>query len=595
MKTQVESVTQILAAAAGPPVPAQNEGPPESVVKHLLGVLTALCGIGIPASAVVPAFHKIGLTPPAMVFLCAAFGVLAAAWPGKHSRRWRPASPAEATPGPRFESRSRRWLFGMPLYHIVRGINPATGVAPVARGIVAIGPVARGWFALGGRAHGVIAIGGMAMGVVTFGGISLGLISAGGLAVGLLCAVGGMSVGSLVLGGVMAGLAPLVVMPSGAPLGGTMIFGQMADASGELAAALRRAAMIGGIVTGALAFIVLMCACFSATPALQPVAGNPPAPPANPWPRRIFWLIFMIVLVPALLIFLPMTRGKPGGSKPGARNAYQDLPVRDAATPRRAPFVAKWDQGSAELVAVMPLPDNGQWWRMDGTTGGEWPFAASRPAPASAGPGERAWGFIFHFRDLPKEGARHWRVENAVHTPMGDRIYLKDDPEAVKPEGPRLGASKPLPADHYVRISLALPESLQQVSVKAGMAMDSWHTIWTAAPGRKENATVTFEEMEWTLTSEPAGAQQDGGFQIRLRYNWNENWEVRLAAVAESTNAEGLTSVTTVPGQAVNPPESSGAQRWRFPRVEKVKEFHVQVRPYQWIEFRDIALKQAQP
>jgi hypothetical protein len=100
-----------------------------------------------------------------------------------------------------YEYRSPRTLFGLPLLHIARGIDPATGRARTAKGIVAIGDRAVGVFAMGGMAVGGFAIGGVAMGLVTFGGCSLGLLLAvGGMAIGALAAGGG-AVGLVAIGG----------------------------------------------------------------------------------------------------------------------------------------------------------------------------------------------------------------------------------------------------------------------------------------------------------------------------------------------------------------------------------------------------------
>ncbi len=97
-----------------------------------------------------------------------------------------------------YEYKSKRTLFGVPLVHIVRGINPATGRPRIAKGIVAIGDAfAIGVLALGGGG----ALGGLAIA----GGCALGLLSLGGLAVGVLLALGGGAIGGIALGGAAVG------------------------------------------------------------------------------------------------------------------------------------------------------------------------------------------------------------------------------------------------------------------------------------------------------------------------------------------------------------------------------------------------------
>src|ERR1019366_1126180 len=87
--------------------------------------------------------------------------------------------------------RSKATLFGLPLLHVVLGIDPATGRTRVAKGIIAIGGIAKGVVAFGDVAIGGLAFGGLAVGVLAFGGCALGLLALGGLGVGLVAALGG--------------------------------------------------------------------------------------------------------------------------------------------------------------------------------------------------------------------------------------------------------------------------------------------------------------------------------------------------------------------------------------------------------------------
>jgi hypothetical protein len=98
--------------------------------------------------------------------------------------------------------RSPRLLWGLPLYDIALGPDPATGeVRGHARGIIAVGDIATGVLALGGVARGVIALGGLAVGVVLgIGGLSTGLLALGGLAIGGI-ALGGGAIGAIAIGG----------------------------------------------------------------------------------------------------------------------------------------------------------------------------------------------------------------------------------------------------------------------------------------------------------------------------------------------------------------------------------------------------------
>jgi hypothetical protein len=100
---------------------------------------------------------------------------------------------AEASSGWRTQAE----IFGWPLIHCARGIDPRTGKRHVAKGIVAVGEIAVG----------VISCGGVALGVLAFGGVSIGLLSAGGLAIGLLMSAGIVAVGPSPFGAAVLSVA----------------------------------------------------------------------------------------------------------------------------------------------------------------------------------------------------------------------------------------------------------------------------------------------------------------------------------------------------------------------------------------------------
>lgn len=101
----------------------------------------------------------------------------------------------------RYEYKSRRTLFGLPLVHVNLGHG-----SHWARGIIAIGDIATGVVALGGIAVGLFSLGGVSLGLLlALGALSLGAVSIGGVALGVL-AWGGVAVGWLAIGGVGAGV-----------------------------------------------------------------------------------------------------------------------------------------------------------------------------------------------------------------------------------------------------------------------------------------------------------------------------------------------------------------------------------------------------
>src|SRR5260370_1139538 len=96
-----------------------------------------------------------------------------------------------------YEFRSRWKIGSLPLLHVVRGIDPATGSRPPAIGVVAVGQVAIGVIAVGQLAVGGIAVGQAALGLGWgVGQLAVGLLAAGQVAIGALGAVGQVAAGA---------------------------------------------------------------------------------------------------------------------------------------------------------------------------------------------------------------------------------------------------------------------------------------------------------------------------------------------------------------------------------------------------------------
>ena len=92
----------------------------------------------------------------------------------------------------RYEYKSKKTIFGLPLIHINTG---GAYLNKKAKGIIAIGDISVG----------VISIGGVSFGVFSIGGIGIGLISLAGVAIGGL-AFGGVAVGAYAFGAVAIGI-----------------------------------------------------------------------------------------------------------------------------------------------------------------------------------------------------------------------------------------------------------------------------------------------------------------------------------------------------------------------------------------------------
>lgn len=97
------------------------------------------------------------------------------------------------------ERKSKRTLWGVPLWHVAKN----------AKGIIAIGVKARGVIAIGVRAYGVISLGVLSLGVFSCGTLSLGLLFSVGVLAAAFFSVGTISAGIFAVGAISFGVFSL--------------------------------------------------------------------------------------------------------------------------------------------------------------------------------------------------------------------------------------------------------------------------------------------------------------------------------------------------------------------------------------------------
>ena len=102
------------------------------------------------------------------------------------------------------ERKSKKMLFGMPLYHIGKNAHGFFAVGLRARGVFSIGLISRGVVSLGVLSLGVLSFGILALGLLCVAVFSLGLLAVGSVALGLFAA-GAISVGLVSFGALSVG------------------------------------------------------------------------------------------------------------------------------------------------------------------------------------------------------------------------------------------------------------------------------------------------------------------------------------------------------------------------------------------------------
>ena len=102
------------------------------------------------------------------------------------------------------ERKSKKMVFGMPLYHIGKNAHGFFALGLKAHGVFSLGLMSRGIFSLGLLSLGIISFGILSFGLISVGALSLGLLTVGSIALGLL-AVGAISVGLISFGALSVG------------------------------------------------------------------------------------------------------------------------------------------------------------------------------------------------------------------------------------------------------------------------------------------------------------------------------------------------------------------------------------------------------
>lgn len=111
----------------------------------------------------------------------------------------KPSSLADLLDSLYFERKSKKTLFGMPLWHI------NIGHARKAEGVFAVGLMAKGIVTLGVLSIGVVSFGCVSIGAIAFGALALGLLAAGAISAGVI-AFGAICAGILAVGALSCGV-----------------------------------------------------------------------------------------------------------------------------------------------------------------------------------------------------------------------------------------------------------------------------------------------------------------------------------------------------------------------------------------------------
>ncbi len=244
--------------------------------------------------------------------------------------------------------------------------------------------------------------------------------------------------------------------------------------------------------------------------------------------------------------------------RPGSLNV--DYPVS-------GPYVARLGQGTVELVGVSEHPSAGRpWWAADGLpyTGRPLFTWGSHSTPYGD---QMAREFVIRLSGIPEDASwTIWRMDPITGWAGGG-----------------VGHGPNQEAPDLKMISATLPSSARGVTLSVRVATGPWETVAEKEADRTGTSSTSRQGHNWTV-SFSRSAELGGKAQTTVVHTVKDR-DVRL--VAMDTRGEEHTTNRT-DGSSTDAFSEITA---KFDlHLADIRSFRFQVRPYQWVEFRDVSL-----
>jgi beta-lactamase regulating signal transducer with metallopeptidase domain len=229
-----------------------------------------------------------------------------------------------------------------------------------------------------------------------------------------------------------------------------------------------------------------------------------------------------------------------------------------------AQFIAKLDNGiTIKLLGVCEHPSEGkQWWRPDGTATKRVPYISRKGNP------------IVNSNE---------EIDRLIEIAVG---LLGADLQDVSVSYKVLGATKTSTNDVEIEglksIACEVSKLFSSVQVNIGVAAGSWETIGVQKADIKEAIEKKINDgfITWD-----APLEKRGEAAIKVAHSFGE-YDYRV--IAKEKNGSLITSPWSSGGGA----DTLYTTEYRFPvHLAQIDEFQFQIRPYKWVEFKNVSLR----
>ena len=254
----------------------------------------------------------------------------------------------------------------------------------------------------------------------------------------------------------------------------------------------------------------------------------------------------------------PTTNFIPVTSKAESENATAPQTTLPASTKAFSNGI------SVELLAIgtNALAEN-FWWDVQGHTLTKLPFAVRPKSNISPPPNGH---LVFRVEDLP----------------IGDKLRWQTIPNSSSGTGTIVIDGTENPTGYYSHL-FNFPKGENTFTLRLGLATGDWKRVSTGISGAQSRFDLTAPENRRSIVFSRSLSDKHGNAVVIVSHNYKDR-DCRVVAI----DKEGEKHTATSTGGS-----SAGEQnqtQWTFATVaqEEVKEFELQTRSYEWIEFKEL-------
>ncbi len=221
-----------------------------------------------------------------------------------------------------------------------------------------------------------------------------------------------------------------------------------------------------------------------------------------------------------------------------------------------------------ELVGVCGHPSKGeQWWRPDGNVLSQAPYHTTEDRSTSEKEGYVYYEFALKLNQ--PDVSYYWMIPGSGHG--------SDTGSPRDKEGHQIGSLKAYATN--------LPRDQKSATVRIGATAAEWQTVATHKPQDNEE-TVTVDEFAIAFGI-PYEQEKRTLLPVVHNYNRRERkFAIRLVAITKSGQVR-ISGVSGSGGGQLN----SMTYIFNGLTLDEIKEFQFQVRPYEWVEFKNVSVK----